>query len=69
MLPRQTRRKTTFGRPVRVKVCPIIEDLPLRATCFSHGLGERAGLRESQVREIVHSGLLPHANLLFFLRQ
>jgi hypothetical protein len=32
----------------------------------SHGLGERAGLRESQLKRIVCSGLPPHANLLFF---
>src|SRR6516162_9206750 len=44
MLPRQTRRKTTFGRPVRVKVCPIIGRPPLRALSddgVSHGLGDR----------------------------
>jgi hypothetical protein len=46
MLPRQTMRKTSFGRPMRVNLCPIIRDLPLACAramnVFSHGLGERA---------------------------
>ena len=36
MLPRQTRRNTSFGRPMRVKVCPIITRTPL--PCKPHSI-------------------------------
>jgi hypothetical protein len=33
---------------------------------FSMALANAPGLRESQLREIVRSGVPPHANVLFF---
>jgi hypothetical protein len=70
MVPHQTRRKTTFGRPVRVKVCPIITGHPLACVramnVFPAALANAPSLRESQLRGIMRSDLPARASLLLF---
>ena len=63
MLPRQTRRNTSFGLPMRVKVCPIIRDLRFRAAKPHSIFNERLVPKYEGSGD---RGLSSLANLLFF---
>ena len=62
MLPRQTRRNTSFGLPMRVKVCPITTRPPLPCGKATQHLRRTCC---PQIRGIGHRGLSLLANFLF----